>query len=663
MSVTAPDQRITTYNPVVATTEFAALFPVFDNDDLSVFLDGEERTDFAVSATYVEGVSSNAKVTFVNGLVGKVEVVGNREPHRTNRFGFGPIPVRDLNLAFDTVESEVQEARRDVDRSHKAPFGQEGGVFSADQIASAQAYAEAAQEAADSAADSLGEFNSKYLGAFANDAAATAAAGGNPIEGAEYWNSTTGTRRVWHSGGWVNLSVAIIDGDVTETKLSSTLAVPRVFSTFAAAQAFTPLFTPDFITTAGYLAPGDFGGARYKLVAAEPTHAGKLSITLLGGGGVKWYELAEPSVTPQMFGAVADATNIGVGTDATAAIEACLAYWKTHNVEMALYGSYRYNPTGAWNLTGVNRGARIRGRSKNLDGFFLDTGKGLAIEGDNNFYLHLEEFRVFANVVGPALRIGKNDFSDAFNGCRFVLTVNNNSLDVGCSGLCLNYVLASDFFCTVNCGGTGRPTLEGGGANPNAPGKGKVLWLRQASFNRFMVAVGQGNIGICVETGFSFSNQFDAIDVEEVGVGVAVFSPSAARNLFVSGQYVGSTVINCADGNATVFGKACNLSPYAGGVVFSGRVGLEIETGGRQNHITNPAIPASGAIVQNTTASKVLVHIWAGNVSNIVITAKDGGAVSINPQVVGEGNDLVLHPNWSVTLTYTVAPNWRWFPL
>lgn len=173
MSTTLPDERITTYSPVVATTEFAALFPVFDNDDLSVFLDGSERTDFAVSATYVEGIATDAKVTFVTGLVGKVEVVGLRDPHRTNRFGFGPIPPRDLNLAFDTLESEMQEARRDIDLSARSEYGGVGLIISsglsdgdtlmmqgdyivpgpdASDIANAQTYAEQAAESAAQAA-------------------------------------------------------------------------------------------------------------------------------------------------------------------------------------------------------------------------------------------------------------------------------------------------------------------------------------------------------------------------------------------------------------------------------------------------------------------------------------------------------------------------------
>jgi hypothetical protein len=127
MTITAPDTRITSYSPVVPTTDFAASFPVFDNDDLKVFVNGVERDDFAVSATYAEGISTNAKAVFAVGVTGTVLVVGARDPHRTNRFVNGaPIPVRDFNLALDTIEGEMQEARRDIGRSLKVPYGDDG---------------------------------------------------------------------------------------------------------------------------------------------------------------------------------------------------------------------------------------------------------------------------------------------------------------------------------------------------------------------------------------------------------------------------------------------------------------------------------------------------------------------------------------------------------
>jgi hypothetical protein len=130
MSITSPDERISTYNPVVPTTEFAANFPVFDNSDLKVVHDGVERTDFTVTATYIDGISTDAKAVFLLGITGHVQVVGAREPHRTNRFKNGaPLPIRDQNLALDTLESEVQELARNISRAPLSPYGVPGPRF------------------------------------------------------------------------------------------------------------------------------------------------------------------------------------------------------------------------------------------------------------------------------------------------------------------------------------------------------------------------------------------------------------------------------------------------------------------------------------------------------------------------------------------------------
>lgn len=80
-----------------------------------------------------------------------------------------------------------------------------------------------------------------------------------------------------------------------------TTVIDPQFATKATAEAFRPVLAPDYIRTAGYAAAGDGGGALYKKVAVQPTHAGKLSITLLGGA-VVWYELAEEVFTPKNFG-------------------------------------------------------------------------------------------------------------------------------------------------------------------------------------------------------------------------------------------------------------------------------------------------------------------------------------------------------------------------
>lgn len=153
MSTTSPDNRITTYNPVVPTTEFAALFPVFDLADIIVYVDGIQRFDFTVSGTFDQGISTDAKAVFPIGITGQVDVVGSRRPRRTSRFTNGvPLPIWAQNLALDALEAEMQETDRDTRRAHRAPYGEEGGVFNAADIQNAQANAAAAAESAAAAA-------------------------------------------------------------------------------------------------------------------------------------------------------------------------------------------------------------------------------------------------------------------------------------------------------------------------------------------------------------------------------------------------------------------------------------------------------------------------------------------------------------------------------
>ncbi len=172
MTMITPSQRLTAYSPTVSTTNFPVDFPIFDNDDLAVMVDGEYRTDFTITATYVDGISTNAIVVMSVGVTGDVWIIGLRPPSRTDQFVSGaPLPISGFNYSLNRLEIEAQEARRDIDRSHKAPFGELGGVFSAADIGAAQGYAEEAKGYRDDA-------NSAAADAEAAAAAAASAAAG-----------------------------------------------------------------------------------------------------------------------------------------------------------------------------------------------------------------------------------------------------------------------------------------------------------------------------------------------------------------------------------------------------------------------------------------------------------------------------------------------------
>lgn len=84
-----------------------------------------------------------------------------------------------------------------------------------------------------------------------------------------------------------------------------------LYATVAEAEAGNPLI--DFLRTAGHAVTGT-GGALYKLAAANPSHAFKLE-----AANGRYYEVAEPFITPQMAGARPQ-DNV----DATDAINACI---------------------------------------------------------------------------------------------------------------------------------------------------------------------------------------------------------------------------------------------------------------------------------------------------------------------------------------------------
>tara|TARA_R110002072_G_C7919038_1_gene530912 strand:+ start:116 stop:1357 length:1242 start_codon:yes stop_codon:yes gene_type:complete len=180
MSITF-SERYKLYQPVVLSDTFEVTFPVFDDDDLRVDVDGVDEPLFYVTATYSDGVSNDAVITLASSVTGvDVEIYGERAARRENNYlANSPNLSQNLQRDMDAITGVQQEQARDFGRAFKLSSGVDavaslavsainraGRVFgfsadglglvigaTFDEIANAEANATAAaQSAADAAA-------------------------------------------------------------------------------------------------------------------------------------------------------------------------------------------------------------------------------------------------------------------------------------------------------------------------------------------------------------------------------------------------------------------------------------------------------------------------------------------------------------------------------
>ncbi|MDH4438870.1 MAG: hypothetical protein QE284_00595 [Rhizobium sp.] len=201
------------------------------------------------------------------------------------------------------------------------------------------------------------------------------------------------------------------------TGAMSTLLDP-LFATRAVAMAWTPVAAPDYIRTAGYAAAGDGGGALYKKVGSQPSHAGKFSITLSDAVTIVWFEIAEQVLTERMFGAPCDGDWSGGGTDALTQLQ-------------------------AWASCPVSNRKRFTGVSKATDAitFPIDT----TLEGDG--YDVGIDFSAAVSITGFNCVV--------FDGSANLVQLTDLSANVAKGATALSLVDASgiepgDYFCIYN---------------------------------------------------------------------------------------------------------------------------------------------------------------------------------------------------------------------
>ncbi len=197
--------------------------------------------------------------------------------------------------------------------------------------------------------------------------------------------------------------------DVSSGFASALIIAENTFATKSTVEAWHPSAAPDYVRIAN--------GALYDQVESEPSHDGKLSITLDDGETVVWFELrASQSFSVDWFGTAADA---GAGdTDDTAAIQAAIDARGVNGVIVIPPGNY-YVP-GDLTIASVAAnpkagGVRIEAIGAVFSGggtIIVDSCKRLTINGLDapSHVMHLrgcwdstfENLRVQSYVVGEA---------------------------------------------------------------------------------------------------------------------------------------------------------------------------------------------------------------------------------------------------------------------
>ena len=108
--------------------------------------------------------------------------------------------------------------------------------------------------------------------------------------------------------------------------------------------------TANFLQTAGYYVAGDGGGALYRRVAIEPTHAGKIQ-----SADGAWWELSDDVINIKALGAKADSTGVGIGTDTSPILAAAIDCGKALRKNIYIpAGGYRLSTRVSYDKSTLN---------------------------------------------------------------------------------------------------------------------------------------------------------------------------------------------------------------------------------------------------------------------------------------------------------------------
>ena len=201
-----------------------------------------------------------------------------------------------------------------------------------------------------------------------------------------------------------------------------------------------------------------------------------------------------------------------------------------------------YAPLAATGFQIISDGAVIDATATGLRAITVTCSGGTPDNPKSCFYFHIQgTLFVNANTWEAAVRFGLNDFSDAHNSPKIDHLIVNN----GGSGYAvrLNYILNADIFTVaVSAGSAG-------------------LVMDQVQFSKISgAASATAGTAMLIQNGYTFSNTISAIDLEVAQTCLAITSPSASHNTFVSPYFVCPTAIVASSGASNLL-----FNPLYGG--------------------------------------------------------------------------------------------------
>ena len=201
-----------------------------------------------------------------------------------------------------------------------------------------------------------------------------------------------------------------------------------------------------------------------------------------------------------------------------------------------------YAPLAASGFQIISDGAVIDATATGLRAMSIECSGGTPANPKGCFYFHIQgTLFVNANTREAAVRFGLNDYSDAHNSAKIDHLIANNAGSG--SAVRLNYVLNADIFAVAVTAGSAGLVME------------------QVQFSKISgAASATTGTAMLIQNGYTFSNTISAIDLEVARTCLAITSPSASHNTFVSPYFVCPTAIVASSGASNLL-----FNPLYGG--------------------------------------------------------------------------------------------------